>query len=70
MIEFDFHISHPYQKSYNTAYNVVYTFTKNKFLEISIINKTYTWFKIAFAINSSPFLILGLCKFAICIKVK
>jgi hypothetical protein len=70
MIEFDFHISNPHQTSYNTAYIVTWPLTKNKFLEISIINKTYTWFKIAFAINNSPFLILGLCKFVICIKVK
>lgn len=69
MIDVDLHIKSPTQKTYNTAYVKKLTLTKNKVLEITIINKTYTWFKLAFSISESPFLILGLFKFVICFKI-
>ena len=70
MIDFDLHVRNLNQQEYNTALNIVLRLTKTKSLEITVINKTYTWFKIAFSISKSPYFILGLCKFVICIKVK
>jgi len=70
MIEFDFHIKNPNHQQYNLLYIKTLKITKAKSLELSLINKSYSWFKIAFAVNKSPYIILGLCKFVICGKIK
>jgi len=70
MIDFDLHIRDPQQQTYNTAFVYNRVLTKTLSLEIVVINKTYTWLKVAFSISSSPYIILGLFKFVICIKIK
>lgn len=70
MIDVDIHIKAPNQKSYNTAYVKTLQLTDRRILEITVINKTYTWFKFAFSISETPFLILGLFKFVVCLKIK
>ena len=70
MIDFDLHFRNPNQQEYNTAFIGTMPITKTKSLELTFINKTYTWLKIAFSISKSPYIILGLCKFVICIKLK
>ncbi len=70
MIDFDFHIRNPYQQEYNTAFVKIFKISKTKSLEIIGINRTYTWLKIAISLSKNPLLILGLCKFVICFKLK
>lgn len=70
MIDFDLHVQNPNQQNYNTAFIKTFNISKTVSLEITGINKTYTWLKIAFSISKNPLLILGLCKFVICFKIK
>jgi hypothetical protein len=70
MIDFDLHIRNPNQQDYNTAFITTFKISKTKSLEVTGINKTYTWLKFAFSIGKTPCLILGLCKFVICFKIK
>jgi hypothetical protein len=70
MIDFDLHIRNPNQQEYNTAFIGTLPITKSTSLELTVINKTYTWLKFAFSISRSPYLVIGLCKFVICVKVK
>lgn len=70
MIDFDLHVRNPNQQDYNTAFTGTVKLTKTRSLEVTVINKTYTWLKIAFSISKSPYLILGLCKFVVGIKIK
>jgi len=70
MIDFDLHVRNPDQQEYNTAFIGTVSITKTRSLELTVINKTYPWLKIAFSISKSPYIILGLCKFVVCIKLK
>jgi hypothetical protein len=70
MIDFDLHIRNPNQQEYNTAFIGTMPITKTRSVELTVINKTYTWLKIAFSISRFPYLILGLFKFVICVKIK
>ena len=70
MIEFNFHIKHPTQQTCNVVSTFSTCLTKNKLLEIHIINKSYTWFKVEFSISRLPYIMLGLFKHVLVIKIK
>lgn len=70
MLNFDLHLKNPNITEVNTAFVTTYKVSKNKSLEIMGVTNAYSWFKISFSISRNPWIILGLCTFVICFKIK